>query len=79
MAAIRLGQWKLISLNNESTFLMDVINDPQEKTNYLTQYPDKVKELQSLLEAWKKKNPKPIWVKTSHEVYANGVLKYWEE
>jgi len=79
MAAVRKGPWKLILLNDNPAFLLNLSKDPLEKVIQLAIYPDKVQELQSEFNTWKDKNPEPIWIKTSWNVYAQNVLKYWDQ
>jgi N-acetylgalactosamine-6-sulfatase len=58
MAAVRLGDWKL--LHNESiqrTELYNISQDPLESKNRTHEKPDKVIELKALWKKWKQTLP----------------------
>ena len=49
----RLGQWKLVSLANDSTkHLYDLTSDKTETIDLLSRYPEKVRELDELWMKW---------------------------
>ncbi|MEO3403102.1 arylsulfatase [Mucilaginibacter sp. CAU 1740] len=49
----RLGNWKLVSLSNDTTWhLFDMANDKTETTDLKTKYPAKVHQLDSLWHIW---------------------------
>lgn len=63
--AARIGDWKLlhnpkiqgeIFAPSDSLFLVNLANDPGEKTNLSSQFPDRVRELKLLFENWKRRN-----------------------
>lgn len=63
--AARKGKWKLIGnpvirgvefSPGDSLFLVDMNNDPGEKKNLATKYPEKVKELQMQYDIWLRRN-----------------------
>ncbi|UOE47449.1 arylsulfatase [Mucilaginibacter sp. SMC90] len=60
----RLGDWKLVSVSKDSTWhLYNLATDRTEINDLASQYPDKVRNLDSLWHNWAKKNmvfPKPI-------------------
>lgn len=65
-AAIREGNWKLIypTRKKETELaLYDIINDPSEKQNLVSKYPDVTKELSNKVEAWVSTLPKD-YIKT---------------
>jgi N-acetylgalactosamine-6-sulfatase len=65
-AGIREAQWKLISptrKNGTALALYDIVNDPAEKLNLVSQHPDIVKTLSAKVEAWVATLPKE-YVKT---------------
>jgi N-acetylgalactosamine-6-sulfatase len=65
-AGIREAQWKLISptrKNGTALALYDIVNDPAEKQNIVSQHPDIVKTLSAKVEAWVATLPKE-YVKT---------------
>lgn len=53
--AVRLGDWKLVSLKNANWQLFDLANDLSETRNVAVEYPDKVKELKALWNTWARK------------------------
>ena len=57
----RFGNWKLLALEGEPLELYNLEEDPYERWNLLKQYPEKVEELKSDLDAWLKepRQPKP--------------------
>jgi len=53
--AVRKGDWKLIQFFDTAEFeLYNLADDTGEKTNLADRYPDKVRQLTALLEAWRK-------------------------
>ena len=60
--AIRKGDWKLVKpYSNAPARLIDLANDPGEKTDLAAQHPDKVKELQATYDAWSRRMKPPRW------------------
>lgn len=60
--AARIGDWKLLYkpmisgetfAPSDSLFLVNLANDPGEKKNIASQYPERIEELQKLYENWK--------------------------
>jgi arylsulfatase A-like enzyme len=53
--SVRVGDWKLIHwLEDNSVELFNLATDPGEKTDLAAQQPDRVKELRTRIEAWRK-------------------------
>lgn len=50
--AIRKGNWRLVSLKNANWQLFDMSSDQSETRNVAAEYPDVVKELKTLWNAW---------------------------
>lgn len=49
----RVGEWKLVSMSNDSTWhLFNLANDRTETTDLKVKYPEKVKQLDSLWQIW---------------------------
>jgi arylsulfatase A-like enzyme len=53
--AVRLEQWKLVALQGQPWELYDTAADRTEQNNLATTYPEKVKELSGLYDAWAKR------------------------
>jgi arylsulfatase len=50
--AVRLGNWKLISMDKKTWQLYDMEKDPYECKDLALQYPEKVESLKKLYEIW---------------------------
>jgi len=66
--AIRAGDWKLVGGKEGRgpnaptlTLLVNLKDDPSEKTDLSAQHPDKRKELEAAYKAWEKTLAKPLW------------------
>jgi len=66
--AIRSGDWKLVGgregrgpTAKTQTLLVNLKDDPSEKTDLSAQHPDKRKELEAAYKAWEKTLAKPLW------------------
>ena len=72
--AVRSGPWKLIVQQSGSPdtgetdryYLYNLESDPYEKTNLAEEQPDKVRELNSLLEEWEADLADPAWPPVMH-------------
>jgi arylsulfatase A-like enzyme len=54
-SSVRVGDWKLIHwIEDDSVELFNIATDLSEKNNLAAQYPDRVKQLRTRLEAWRK-------------------------
>jgi arylsulfatase A-like enzyme len=53
MRAVRKGEWKLLEQGSDAE-LYDLGKDLAEKNNLAKQYPERVKELQRMLDAWER-------------------------
>ena len=51
-AAVREGDWKLLKLSGQQSFLFDLSKDKEEKNNLAAQHPDIVQRLESSLNTW---------------------------
>ncbi len=51
-AAIRSGDWKFIQAGNRGQLLFNLKEDPEEKNNLISAYPEKAKELRQKLSIW---------------------------
>lgn len=51
-SAARQGDWKLLRLSNQKSFLFNLSKDKEEKTNVADQHPDIVQRLESSLSTW---------------------------
>jgi arylsulfatase A-like enzyme len=51
-AAVRVGDWKLLKLSDQQSFLFDLSKDKEEKINLAAQHPDIVQRLESSLNTW---------------------------
>ena len=61
--AVRQGDWKLTKASKDMTpALFNLAVDLGEKTDLAAQQPEKVKQLQSLWDAWNAKNEPPRWI-----------------
>jgi len=58
--AVRHHQWKLVKSRN-STWLFDLSADTGEKINLADTHPQKIRELETLLEAWQQEMLPPAW------------------
>ncbi len=70
--AIRVGDWKLTQAIDRDQRpsgiqrgLFNVAIDPAEKKNLAARYPEKVRELQQLWNAWNTENVNPLWGNSS--------------
>ena len=78
-AAIRNGDWKLITTNKQPAFLFNLEKDPGEENNLLQEAPEKTKALQHRLSLWDRSLPAPLWRKKVSDQYDQFLLKYWPE
>ena len=53
--AVRLGNWKLISMDKKTWQLYDMNKDPYEAKDLSAQYPERVQELKQKYENWSNK------------------------
>jgi arylsulfatase A-like enzyme len=61
VAAIRVGNWKLIEFFEDERFeLYDLSKDPGESRNLAAEMPDKTREMQRLMNAWRKDVNAPL-------------------
>jgi len=51
-SAARQGDWKLLKLSDQKTFLFNLSSDKEEKNNLAQQHPEIVKRLESSLNSW---------------------------
>ncbi len=59
---VRQGKWKLqIEATSGLKALYDLDADPAEKTDLASANPDKVAELQALIDGWQAEQAKPLW------------------
>jgi len=59
--SIRLGDWKMLRYyENDDLELFNLKEDPSEAHNVAASYPEKVKELQGILDAWLSEKKAPI-------------------
>jgi len=63
--AIRMGDWKLISLKNAPWQLFNMDTDLSETKNVAIENPDKVNELKALWNAWSVKKSLTVPVEIS--------------
>jgi arylsulfatase A-like enzyme len=59
--AVRRGDWKLLSVDNETWELYNVRNDAGEKNDLAASEPDRVTELKAAFEAWNAQLAAPRW------------------
>jgi len=60
-STMRYGKWKLHEFFEDGGYeLYDLDGDPGETTNLIDSHPEKLKELASILDAWRKKNNAPV-------------------
>ncbi len=50
--AVRQGDWKLLKLSDQKSFLFNVAKDKEEKNNLAERYPEIVQRLESNLKTW---------------------------
>tara|TARA_B100001939_G_scaffold130364_1_gene113132 strand:- start:117 stop:716 length:600 start_codon:yes stop_codon:yes gene_type:complete len=61
-SAIRKGDYKLIKFQDDkSTLLFDLVKDKKEEFNLATQNPEKIKELEKILDDYLKRVSAPKW------------------
>lgn len=60
-AALREDEWKLIRIEDYGFALYNLENDIGETNDLAAAMPEKVKQLQMLLESWEKDKIKPLW------------------
>jgi arylsulfatase A-like enzyme len=61
--AVRQGDWKLLKPSvKATTMLFNLASDPGEKSDLAAKQPEKVKQLQTLWDAWNAKNEPPRWI-----------------
>lgn len=51
-SAARKGDWKLLNYGTRKSFLFNLANDKEEKTNLIDQHPEIAKSLQQSLDTW---------------------------
>jgi arylsulfatase A-like enzyme len=61
-AAIRKGPWKLIRIDGKPVALVNIEEDPRERSNRLTDRPELVKGLLGDLKQWESELSSPKWV-----------------
>lgn len=66
VGAARVGDMKLILVENKPTFLFDLSQDPMEKNNLMDSRPDEVERLLIAYQEWDKENVKPLWDEDEH-------------
>ena len=66
--AVRVGDWKLVCVREgkrnkaePTTLLVNLKDDPSEKTDLSAKQPEKRRELESLFRNWEKTLAKPLW------------------
>jgi arylsulfatase A-like enzyme len=66
--AVRAGDWKLVCVRegrrnkaNPTSLLVNLKEDPSEKTDLSAKHPEKRKELETLFRNWEKTLAKPLW------------------
>ena len=59
VASVRDGDWKLIRVDGEPSWLFDLAADPYCETSVINQHPDRATELQQKLVAWLKEIDAP--------------------
>ncbi len=70
-----IDNWKLyIAKKDKQIFLFDLATDPQEKNNLATAHPDKVKEMQKMINEWEKTQTiDPLWPSSGNvSIMVNG-------
>lgn len=50
--AVQQGKWKMVRLKNKAPFLFNLEEDKSESNNLSSQYPEKVKTMEKLLDEW---------------------------
>lgn len=60
-AAVRDGQWKLIRVDDYGSALYNLNADIAERRDLAAQHPEKVTQLEKLLEAWEQDKMQPLW------------------
>ena len=60
-AAVRAGEWKLITVADGPTTLYHIPADPSETTDLATEQPEAVDVLTALLNAWRREMAAPLW------------------
>ncbi len=73
-AALRSGHWKLIRIEKYGCALYNLKDDLAEERDLAAQMPEKVQELEKMLEAWETGMVDPLW--DEGEYWANERLKY---
>jgi arylsulfatase A-like enzyme len=63
--AVRMGDWKLISMIGEPVGLFNLAEDISEKINLADRKPEKRKELQTAWDAWNAELIDPLWISRS--------------
>ena len=58
---MRRGPWKLIRVESNETVLVNLDDDPGERTNVALQHPELVAELLSKIKAWEADLVDPLW------------------
>jgi arylsulfatase A-like enzyme len=61
IAAARSGDWKLIRVDGEPTWLFDLARDPYETTNLIDTDPARARDLVATLDEWEAGTVEPRW------------------
>jgi len=56
-----MGDWKLVTQNNEPTALYNLASDLGETTDLASQNPDRFKQLKARFEEWNSELVDPLW------------------
>jgi arylsulfatase A-like enzyme len=74
--AARVGSWKLVwNAREDSTYLYNLAEDPEERRDLAPLYPGKVRELEEAIRSWEQGLVPPLWPRVmDFEVVIDGVL-----
>ncbi len=73
-AALRDGDWKLIRIDNYGFALYNLKDDLEEQKDLAAKMPEKVQQLQKMMEAWEEGLMEPLW--SEGEYWAKERFKY---